>query len=352
MSHDRVPLSPDDFAFELPTAQIAQTPAPRREQARLLVVDDPVRHLRVHELARAIPEGALVVLNDSRVVPARLEATRPADGRTFELLWCAPSPGVAPGDVFSAWVRGAKRLRPEDRLRCGPVEVRLLGTDAVDPRARRFEVVEGDLFAHASQAGEMPLPPYISRPSGPDEEDAVRYQTVYARLPGSVAAPTAGLHFTPELLASVDHAFITLHVGPGTFLPMEAEDVRAHRVGSERFELSASSVNRIERARADGRPIVAVGTTTTRALESVAAAHGGRLVAGEASTDLVISPGFDFKVIDGLWTNFHLPKSSLLMLVCSFGGNARVLSAYREAVSAGYRFYSYGDAMYVPRAGR
>ncbi len=317
----------------------------------MLVTGGPCQHLRFDAVRSVLPEGALVVLNDSRVVPARLYFERDGDDRRFELLWCEPAPSVLAGQELRAWVRGAKKLREGDRLTCGEVSVRYVRVDEVDPRARVFRVESGDLFEVATSRGSLPLPPYIARPEGTTDEDRARYQTVYARPPGSVAAPTAGLHFTEELLEQIPHEFVTLHVGPGTFLPMEAEDVRAHRVGTERFSLSGGAAARIERARASGRPIIAVGTTTTRALESVARENGGRIVSGSFSTDLVITPGFRFQVIVGLLTNFHLPRSSLLMLVCSLGGVEEVLAAYREAVREGYRFYSYGDAMFVRRRG-
>ena len=317
----------------------------------MLVTGGPCQHLRFDAVRSVLPEGALVVLNDSRVVPARLYFERDGDDRRFELLWCEPAPSVLAGQELRAWVRGAKKLREGDRLTCGEVSVRYVRVDEVDPRARVFRVESGDLFEVATSRGSLPLPPYIARPEGTTDEDRARYQTVYARPPGSVAAPTAGLHFTEELLEQIPHEFVTLHVGPGTFLPMEAEDVRAHRVGTERFSLSEGAAARIESARASGRPIIAVGTTTTRALESVARENGGRIVPGSFSTDLVITPGFRFQVIVGLLTNFHLPRSSLLMLVCSLGGVEEVLAAYREAVREGYRFYSYGDAMFVRRRG-
>jgi S-adenosylmethionine:tRNA ribosyltransferase-isomerase len=217
-------------------------------------------------------------------------------------------------------------------------------------RAARMLLVPGHgPLEHRSVAE---LPPYIARPDGPSSTDRERYQTVFACERGSVAAPIAGLHFDAELLARLDHVAVTLHVGPGTFLPIDAPDVREHRVGAERHAIDESAAQRIEAARAQGRPIVAVGTTVTRTLESVAAAHGGRIVAGEATTELVITPGYRFAVVDRLLTNFHLPRSSLLMLACSFAGRERVLDAYAQAVRAGYRFYSYGDCTLLePGAG-
>jgi S-adenosylmethionine:tRNA ribosyltransferase-isomerase len=349
--------SPADFDFVLPPEQIAQHPAPERRAARLLVLGQAsLEHHQIADLPGLLERGAappLVVLNDSRVVPARVFARRES-GKRFELLIVDPGPR-GPGALVRAWVRGAKQLAEGESLavEAGDLVLRYLGRpapgDDADSRACVFEVVEGELLGALEAAGELPLPPYIARPEGPSSDDRSRYQTVYARDRGSVAAPTAGLHFDEELLARLDHVAITLHVGPGTFLPMSAADVRDHRVGSERFAISERAAARIEAARAEGRPILAVGTTVTRALESVAAAHGGRVVAGEGSTQLVITPAHRFAVVDMLMTNFHLPRSSLLMLVCSFAGRERTLAAYREAVAAGYRFYSYGDAMLLSR---
>lgn len=344
------PMGPDDFDFDLPPAQVAQHPAARRGDARLLVIEpdgaaEPWHHAHARELPRWLPANALVVVNDSRVVPARIFLDGP--DRRFELLVCDPRAGQGVGAEFTAWVRGARRLREGDLLRGPAFACRYLGFDPADPRARRFEVTVGELLPALTAAGQIPLPPYIRRPA--DADDVGRYQTLYARQPGSVAAPTAGLHWEPDVLAALDLVRITLHVGPGTFLPMEAADVRDHRVAAEHAEIDADAAARILAARREGRPIVAVGTTATRALEAVAARHG-ELTAYRGPVDLVITPDHRFRVVDWLVTNFHLPRSSLLMLVCSFGGRARVLAAYAEAVRAGYRFYSYGDCMLLPRA--
>ncbi len=339
---------PEAFDFDLPAEQIAQQPAATRGDARLLVLgapgaEPPWQHSHARELPRWLPDGALVVVNDSRVVPARLFLTSET-GRRLELLVCDPRPGLGIGASFRAWVRGAKHLREGLRLNHGEFACVYRGLDPIDPRARRFEVLGGELLPTLASAGEVPLPPYIRREAGPDARDAERYQTLYATQPGSVAAPTAGLHWEPEVLARLDLVRITLHVGPGTFLPMEAADVSQHRVGAEEAEISTEAAARILAARRDCRPIVALGTTATRALEAVAAAHG-ELVPFHGPVDLVVTPGHRFRIVDHLVTNFHLPRSSLLMLVCSLGGRERVLAGYREAVRAGYRFYSYGDCM-------
>jgi S-adenosylmethionine:tRNA ribosyltransferase-isomerase len=363
------PLSPADFDFELPPTQIAQEPAAERRAARLLVVGETLEHRRVAELPELLAgreQAPLIVVNDSRVVPARIHAQRDT-GKRFELLVVDPG-RREPGERLHAWVRGAKKLgvgellsvseqgREQGREQGSGLRLRYLGraSEGVanpDARACVFEVVEGELLGALEARGELPLPPYIARPHGPSAADLDRYQTVFAREQGSVAAPTAGLHLDAELLAGLDHVAITLHVGPGTFLPMDAADVREHRVGSERYAITPEVAERIEAARAAGRPILAVGTTVTRTLEAVAAAHDGRIVPGSGATELVITPGHRFRAVDMLMTNFHLPRSSLLMLVCSFAGRERVLAGYREAVARGYRFYSYGDAGLFVRAG-
>jgi S-adenosylmethionine:tRNA ribosyltransferase-isomerase len=348
-------VRPTDFDFELPAEQIAQQPPAQRRAARMLVVphERPLEHRSVAELpellARLDPTP-LLVINDSKVVPARIHARREG-GKRFELLIVDPAK-LGPGARLQAWIRGAKQLRAGDRLHVEGTELSLAyvgRATAVDSRACVLEILEGELLGALELAGQLPLPPYIARPEGPSAVDHERYQTVFARDRGSVAAPTAGLHFDAELLSRLDHVALTLHVGPGTFLPIEAEDVREHRVGAERFVIEEAAATRIEAARAQGRPILAVGTTVTRTLESVAAAHGGRIVAGVGTTELVITPGRRFAVVDRLLTNFHLPRSSLLMLACSFAGRERVLSAYAEAVRAGYRFYSYGDCTLLER---
>lgn len=348
-------MRPEDLDYLLPQEQIAQAPAPDRAASKMLVVDrrQGPDQAFVQGLAKDLPAqleafygtAPLVVLNDSRVVPARLYLTHES-GRQMEFLFTAPGEGMVQGQRCLAWVRRAKRLRAGDRLSVPGLSLRYEGLDDKDPRARAFVIEEGNLLEVLTRDGQLPLPPYIRRPEGPDGEDAERYQTVYANEVGSVAAPTAGLHLDKAALSKLDTASVTLHVGPGTFLPMDVEDVRDHKVGSERVSISASSAEKIEAARKSGRPIVAVGTTATRCLEGVFAQHGA-VVPGEAAVDLVITPGFEFSVISGLFTNFHLPKSSLLMLTCAFGGQARVLAAYRHAVEQGFRFYSYGDCMLV-----
>lgn len=341
-------MGPEAFDYALPSALVAQHPATRRGDARMLVVHDG--GARTDTIARAlpthVPADALVVVNDSRVVPARVNATREGDDRPFELLVVAPAPGLGTGALVDAWVRGGKKLKDGDRVRAGTLV--LVAEGGSTGRARRFRVLEGDVLAALHAVGSTPLPPYIARPHGPEADDALRYQTIYAGPEGSVAAPTAGLHLEPDVLAQLDVVRVQLHVGPGTFLPMDVADVQDHRVDPERISVDVDAAARIEDARASGRPVLAVGTTVVRALESIARA--GAIVPTDTTTDLVIKPGHRFAVVTHLLTNFHLPRSSLLMLVCTFAGRERVLASYEHAVATGYRFYSYGDCMLVGRA--
>lgn len=348
-------MGPEKFDFHLPEDAIAQSPCEQRSDARMMVLSDNNSQCRdgwVRELGQELPENALVVVNDSQVVPARLFLTR-NDGREFELLFCRAH--FVPSDLavpIAAWVKGAKRLQVGDLLECGELMVRYFGRDAVDSRACLFTLISGDLKATLTSAGKIPLPPYLHRPKGPLPIDEDRYQTVYSRNPGSVAAPTAGLHFDKQLLGTLDHVSVTLHVGPGTFLPMDVEDVHQHRVGHEHFHISEKAAATIRSARSQGRPIVAIGTTVCRALEGAALIHDGNIVEEAGVTDIVITPDHRWQIVDRLLTNFHLPKSSLLMLTCSFGGIDSVMTAYRRAVDRGYRFYSYGDCMLLRREQR
>lgn len=344
-------MGPDAFDYVLPPELIAQHPPERRRDARMLVLGrhgQALVHTRVGALADMLPANALIVVNASKVVPARLYLERRGDGRVFELLVTAPAVDQGPGTTLAAWVRNAKRLSVGDVLGVDGLTLRVLGADPIDPRARQFVVEVGDVLETCRRVGAVPLPPYIRRETGPTSKDADRYQTVFGSSLGSVAAPTAGLHFDADLLEQLDVAKVTLHVGPGTFLPLEAQDVRDHRVGRERIDVSGEDAALIEQARAQGRPIVAVGTTVTRTLETLG--QGGRpILSGATQTELVITPGFRFSVVTHLLTNFHLPRSSLLMLVCTFAGRERVLAGYAAAIAEGYRFYSYGDCMLCER---
>ena len=342
-----------DFDYALPSALIAQFPPAGREEARLLVLDrnaGTMSHASIRDLARYLARGDLLVVNDTKVFPARLLGRRMPSGGAVECLLLAR----LDGERWEALMHPGQKLRPGGRVvfeRDGRVlegevlERRFFGRRIIRLWAEGGHAVDESIDA----IGHVPLPPYIHRPD--EALDRERYQTVYASRRGSVAAPTAGLHLTEALLdrlaaAGVEKAAVTLHVGYGTFRPVRAELVEDHRVDLERFLISEEAAGAITAARREGRRVVAVGTTTTRALESAAGEDGG-VRAGDRETDLFIRPGHRFRVIGGLLTNFHLPRSSLLMLVCAFAGRELALAAYREAVERGYRFYSYGDAMLI-----
>jgi len=345
-----------DFDFDLPDALIAQTPRPRGA-SRLLVVDRGAgswTETTIAGLPAILAPGDLLVVNDTRVFPARLVGRRDPSGGAAECLLLERVDETH----WQALVHPGQKLKPGARLIVDD-PVRAPGV------ALRIEIVERRFFgrrlirldvegaagvdAAIDALGHVPLPPYIHRPD--TAEDRERYQTVYARARGSVAAPTAGLHFDAPLLAAIDaagirRAALTLHVGYGTFKPVRVEEVEDHRVDPEAYDIPADTAEAIRAAHAAGRRVVAVGTTTARALEAAADGQGG-VRAGAASTDLFIHPGHQFRVVDALLTNFHLPRSSLLMLVAAFAGRELVLAAYRDAVARGFQFYSYGDAMLV-----
>jgi S-adenosylmethionine:tRNA ribosyltransferase-isomerase len=324
----------------------------------------PNEHGHFRDLIGHLPARSLLVLNDTRVLAARLHARKPTGG-VVELLLTRGVSAAPPTDGFSeVWEALGRNLgNAATGLRLevgGPAAVTATIVERRDEG--RFVVrLEGrgaaSLTAVLDTIGQIPLPPYIEaarREAGatPDVDDRDRYQTVYATAPGAVAAPTAGLHFTQALLADLqarghELATVTLHVGPGTFRPVKTDDARAHRMDEERYAIPESTAAAIARARAEGRPVIAVGTTVVRTLEASARANGGRVVAGESATDLFILPGDAFAVVTGLVTNFHLPQSTLLMLVCAFAGTEATLATYREAVANDYRFYSYGDAMLI-----
>jgi S-adenosylmethionine:tRNA ribosyltransferase-isomerase len=343
----------DPFHYALPPDRIAQEPADPRDAARLLVLDrrsGAFRDSRLHALGAHLRPGDCLVVNDTRVLPARLLGRIAGTERGVEvLLLHATGPT---GEDWAALLRPARRCAVGTTivLADGAVRATVTAREELGRARVRFdgpEPVEALLDAH----GLPPLPPYIRRYRKPGGEDWTRYQTVYASRPGAVAAPTAGLHFTMELLAEltgrgIELHRVTLHVGPGTFRPVRARQVAEHRMEAERFEVSEATAAALTRARREGRRVVAVGTTTARALETVARADGS-LAPGAGWTDLTILPGHGFRGVDALLTNFHLPRSSLLLLVSAFAGRERVLDAYAHAVAAGYRFYSYGDAMLI-----
>jgi S-adenosylmethionine:tRNA ribosyltransferase-isomerase len=340
-----------EFDFELPEQLIAQVPVTPRDASRLLVLprDGRVRHRAFADLPSLLRAGDLLVFNDTRVIPARLVGYKADTGGKAELLLLEPLDGEM-GARWRAMGQSSKALRAGVLLQFGALEAKVeavLGDGFYDVRLDR----EGaELEAALAHVGRIPLPPYIRRDAGP--VDAERYQTIFARSPGSAAAPTAGLHFTPEVLAAleargVERAAVTLHVGPGTFLPFRGESLEAHRMHEERYDVPEATVRAFDACRARGGRVVAVGTTAVRTLES--ACSGGRLVAGPGRTALFIVPGYRFQTADLLVTNFHLPRTTLVVLVSAFGGRERVLAAYRDAVQEKYRFFSYGDAMLVER---
>ncbi len=341
------------FDFDLPAGLVAQAPPAERGTSRLLVFDragGPLAHAGVADLPAFLRVGDLLVVNDTRVFPARLLGRRVPSGGAVECLLL----GRIDAERWDALMHPGQKLRAGERVVFeGPgarLEAEVLERRFYGRRVIRLQAPGGDVDAAIDALGHVPLPPYIKRPDRP--EDRERYQTVFARHRGSVAAPTAGLHFTGAILAAleaagVERTSITLHVGYGTFKPVRTEVVEEHRVDEERYEIGDTAAAAINRARDEGRRVVVVGTTTTRALETAVRESDGCVRPGAGVTGLFIYPGFDFRVVGALLTNFHLPRSSLLMLVAAFAGRERVLAAYEEAVARGYRFYSYGDAMLI-----
>ena len=347
-----------DFDFELPESLIAQTPALQRDQSRLLVLNRSsgrIEHRSFADITTILRPGDVLVLNDSRVLKARLRACHSQTARPFEVLllsengandwWAMMKPGKR------APIGTPLLFEREPELSAKVVEI--------NPEGHRRLVFSGvpDVRSLFDRLGEVPLPPYIEH-AGTSDFDAERYQTVYARQEGSVAAPTAGLHFTESLLqhlraTGVDIRYVTLHVGLGTFAPVKTEEVKQHIMHEEDFEVSDDTAAAVNSAKANGRRVVAVGTTSVRVLETVARQNNGKIVAGSGRTRIFIYPPAQFQIVDALLTNFHLPRSTLLMLVSAFAapgattGRDLVLGAYREAIAESYRFFSYGDAMFI-----
>jgi S-adenosylmethionine:tRNA ribosyltransferase-isomerase len=341
-----------DYDYRLPLHQIAQHPASERVASRLMVVDrcsGQIEHRSFPDLTDYLAQGDCLVLNDSRVFPARLQGVKPTGGKVEFFLLHFPllcGPGMARA---AALVRSSKPLRGGQIVRIADsLDVTVSGL----PENGQTDVelhFEGDLLSVLTACGMVPLPPYIRRPQTAEDRD--RYQTVYAKSVGSVAAPTAGLHFTEEQLSRIREkgvtlVWVTLHVGYGTFAPVRTEDIREHRIHAEWVRVPEETVEKIKTARLRRGRVMAVGTTTVRALEAAADATAG-IRSFEGLCDLYILPGHRFHVVDRLLTNFHLPRSSLLILVSAFAGRGRIISAYQEAVDHGYRFYSYGDAMCI-----
>ncbi len=375
------PLRATDFDFELPSALIAQAPTPRRDGSRLMLLGrDAVSHHGFGELPALLVEhvgrGALLVVNDTRVIPARLFGHKigpqakpgakiePKPGGKIELLLCEPAPALEKPEgsgfceVWRCLYRSNKPLRPEtDIVLSGerPPTCTVLSNEGGGRVLVRFSGDEpGGFLGALSRIGHVPLPPYIHRDgNGEVEVDRERYQTLFAKTPGAVAAPTAGLHFTPEVLQALDslgieRASVTLHVGPGTFAPLKTENLADHVMHGERYHVSAQTAAAIKRARAEGRKVIAVGTTVVRTLESATPPGESTPQPGAGETRIFLYPPHAFRAVDALLTNFHLPRSTLLMLVSAFAGRRRVLAAYEQAVQHGYRFFSYGDAMLIP----
>ncbi len=341
------PMLRSDYAFHLPGELIAQHPLDRRDDSRLLCLgrgDGAICHRRFRELPQLLRSGDVLVMNDSRVLPSRLLGHREGTGGAAELLLLEQKGK----DLWETLARPGKKLRPGSRVVFGEG---LLTGEIVDTleggnRLVRFRYEGDSFFAVLDRIGQMPLPPYITERL----EDGERYQTVYSCQPGSAAAPTAGLHFTPELLEAlrnkgIQTGFVTLHVGLGTFRPVKAENITDHHMHLEHYTVPEETARLVNAAKAEGRRVIAVGTTSCRTLES--AWKEGALTPGPGSTGIFIYPGYRFQVLDGLITNFHLPESTLIMLVSAFAGYESTMNAYREAVQERYRFFSFGDAMFI-----
>ncbi|MEZ5995939.1 MAG: tRNA preQ1(34) S-adenosylmethionine ribosyltransferase-isomerase QueA [Hyphomonadaceae bacterium] len=346
------------FDFDLPEDCIALRPARPRDSARLLLVgaDGPLADCIVRDAPQLFRPGDLLVFNDTRVIPAALKAVRPGRDPQGAVVRVSLNliERTAP-DAWRALAKPGKRLKPGDGLFFDEGLFAAIESKGEDGDiVLRFDKAGAALDAAISRTGVTPLPPYIAAKRAPDDDDIRDYQTTYAARDGAVAAPTAGLHFTPELLAQLDRtgverAHVTLHVGAGTFLPVKADDTAAHVMHAEWREISPQTAEAVNRAKREGRRVIAIGTTALRSLESAADADG-QVRAEAGDTAIFITPGYRFRVVDGLWTNFHLPRSTLFMLVSAFAGLERMQAAYAHAISKGYRFYSYGDASLLWRA--
>ncbi|MBF2463377.1 tRNA preQ1(34) S-adenosylmethionine ribosyltransferase-isomerase QueA [Listeria welshimeri] len=338
----------EDFDFDLPEELIAQTPLLDRTSSRLMVLDKKsgeIKDQHFTDILSYLNEGDALVLNDTRVLPARLHGTKDQTGAHIEVLLLKQKEGNA----WETLVKPAKRIRKGGTITFGNGALKATCLEELEHGGRILEFsYEGIFYEVLEQLGEMPLPPYIK------EQLAVqdRYQTVYAKENGSAAAPTAGLHFTEDLLAQisakgVEIIFVTLHVGLGTFRPVDVEDTANHKMHSEFYRLTEDAANRINKIKATGGKVVAVGTTSIRTLETIASHNEGKLVAESGWTDIFISPGYTFQAVDALITNFHLPKSTLIMLVSALSNRTNILAAYNHAVEQQYRFFSFGDAMFI-----
>ncbi len=338
----------EDFDFDLPEELIAQTPLLDRTSSRLMVLDKKsgdIKDQHFTDIISYLNEGDALVLNDTRVLPARLHGIKDETGAHIEVLLLKQKEGNA----WETLVKPAKRIRKGATITFGDGALKAICLEELEHGGRVLEFsYEGIFYEVLEQLGEMPLPPYIKEQLA----DQDRYQTVYAKENGSAAAPTAGLHFTEDLLAKisakgVEIIFVTLHVGLGTFRPVDVEDTTNHKMHSEFYRLTEESAERINKIKAQGGKVVAVGTTSIRTLETIASRHDGKLVAESGWTEIFISPGYTFQAVDALITNFHLPKSTLIMLVSALSDRTKILAAYNHAVEEQYRFFSFGDAMFI-----
>lgn len=342
-------MKKSDFYYDLPEELIAQTPIEPRNASRLLKVDrktGEIVHSHFYNLCDFLKKGDLLVLNDSRVLPARIYGEKSDNGSFIEFLLLHEIKNLE----WEILCRPGKKAKVGTKFSFGNImTAEITGVLEDGNRTAKFTLADGyNIYTALDEIGQMPLPPYITKKL----ENKERYQTVYSNEIGSSAAPTAGLHFTKEMLADIkskgiDLAYLTLHVGLGTFRPVKEDKVLDHKMHTEHYELSAEAAEKINRTKQNGGRVISVGTTSCRTLESVAAKHGGKIVADEGDTDIFIYPGFEFKAIDGLITNFHLPESTLIMLVSAFLGYDKTMNAYREAVKEKYRFFSFGDSMAI-----
>ncbi len=339
-------LKTSDFYYELPKELIAQTPAQPRDSSRLMVIDrksKTVEHKHFYDITEYLKEGDCLIVNDSRVLPARIYGTKKT-GAKVEFLLLSQSYG----NVWECLTKPGKKAREGDEFSFGDVmKCRVKEVLENGNRLVEFECKE-NFYSALDKVGQMPLPPYITKKL----EDKERYQTVYSRELGSAAAPTAGLHFTPELMRKIEDkgvkiGYVTLHVGLGTFRPVKVDDVTKHKMHSEHYEMPEETAQLINRTKESGGRVIAVGTTSCRTLETVAGKHNGRAEADEGFTDIFIYPGYEFRLLDGLITNFHLPESTLIMLVSAFADYDTIMESYKIAVEEKYRFFSFGDAMAI-----
>ena len=341
-----------DFDYDLPLELIAQYPSQKRDEARLLIVDrstGEVHHKKFYDILDYLRPGDCLVMNDSKVLPARMYGVKKETGAKAEILLIKRKGG----DRWEAMVKPGKKLKPGSTIVFSDESGKMMEADILDYSEDGTRIIEfrydGDFHERLEENGNIPLPPYIERSA--EELDKQMYQTVYCREEGSVAAPTAGLHFTQELLQKVAEkgvklAYVTLHVGIGTFRPVKCDVVEEHHMHFEEYSITQENADIINQTKAEGGRVISVGTTSTRTMES-AADEDGRLAAGSGSTDIFIYPGYKFKIVDNLITNFHLPKSTLLMLISAMYDREKMLDVYREAVVERYHFFSYGDAMFI-----